>query len=334
MIISPIRDDAGELLGFVRVGRDLTEQREQEQLVQRQRDEILELSTPVIQVWDKVLVLPVIGTLDSARAARLTESLLERIAADQAEVVILDVSGVPAIDTDVAQHLLKTVEAARLMGTDEHPQRRPAGDRAGHRPPRHRPGQPAQPHQPQGRPAAGAGLVGAAPIGPGGGRCVTRCRSCGWATTCSSRCRATWTTRTVEQIEQEVTREVARTQANGALIDVSGLAVVDSFVARVLARLVAMIRLLGRGGHDRRHPAGRGDHAGRAGRAAWDTSTPRSTPNRAWPGCVDDAMSRHTDVDDAPDAVAPTRIVPSRRSPTCCGSARRCGPRPRTPGWA
>ena len=115
--LSPIRDSTGELLGYVKVARDLSERREQEQLVQRQRDEILELSTPVIQVWDKILVLPVIGTLDSLRAARLTDGLLERIARDQAEVVILDISGVPAIDTDVAQHLLKTVEAARLMGT-------------------------------------------------------------------------------------------------------------------------------------------------------------------------------------------------------------------------
>jgi rsbT co-antagonist protein RsbR len=118
VVLSPIRDDAtGDLLGYVKVARDLTERREQEQLVQRQRDEILELSTPVIQVWDKVLVLPIIGTLDSVRASRLTDSLLERIGKDQAEVAILDISGAPAIDTDVAQHLLKTVEAARLMGT-------------------------------------------------------------------------------------------------------------------------------------------------------------------------------------------------------------------------
>jgi anti-anti-sigma regulatory factor len=116
VVLTPIRDTAGQLIGFVKVARDLTERREQEQLVARQRDEILELSTPVIQVWDKILVLPVIGTLDSLRAARLTDGLLERIALDQAEVVILDISGVPAIDTDVAQHLLKTVEAARLMG--------------------------------------------------------------------------------------------------------------------------------------------------------------------------------------------------------------------------
>jgi rsbT co-antagonist protein RsbR len=115
--INTIRDDTGALLGFVQISRDLTEKRDQEKLVQRQRDEILELSTPVIQVWDNVLVLPIIGTLDSLRASRLTESLLDGIAREQAEVVILDISGVPAIDTDVAQHLLKTVEAARLMGS-------------------------------------------------------------------------------------------------------------------------------------------------------------------------------------------------------------------------
>jgi rsbT co-antagonist protein RsbR len=117
VVLAPILDADGLVEGFVKVARDLSERREQEQLVQRQRDEILELSTPVIQVWDKVLVLPIIGTLDSLRAARLTESLLQRVSLDQAEVVILDISGVPAIDTDVAQHLLKTVEAARLMGT-------------------------------------------------------------------------------------------------------------------------------------------------------------------------------------------------------------------------
>jgi rsbT co-antagonist protein RsbR len=117
MVMTTIRDPAGEVTGFVRVGRDLTDQRERDRMLQRQRDEILELSTPVIQVWDKVLVMPIIGTLDSVRASRLTESLLERIVRQQAEVVILDISGVPTIDTDVAQHLLRTVEAARLMGT-------------------------------------------------------------------------------------------------------------------------------------------------------------------------------------------------------------------------
>ncbi len=117
VILAPIRDDTGEVTGFVKVTRDESEQREQEVRLQRQRDEILELSTPVIQVWDKVLVLPIIGTLDSQRAARLTESLLEKIAESQGEIIILEVSGVPTIDTQVGQHLLKTVQAAALMGT-------------------------------------------------------------------------------------------------------------------------------------------------------------------------------------------------------------------------
>ena len=112
--LSPLDTEAGTLV--CAAVRDVTERREQAERLRRQRDEILELSTPVIQVWDKVLALPIIGTLDSGRAARLTESLLEKIAELQAEVVILDISGVPTVDTLVAQHLLKTVQAADLMG--------------------------------------------------------------------------------------------------------------------------------------------------------------------------------------------------------------------------
>lgn len=97
---------------------DISERVDRENLLARQRDEILELSTPVMQVWDKVLALPIIGTLDSQRATRLTENLLQKIAEDEAEFVILDISGVPTIDSQVAQNLLKTVQGARLMGAD------------------------------------------------------------------------------------------------------------------------------------------------------------------------------------------------------------------------
>ncbi|MBD0843018.1 PAS domain S-box protein [Streptomyces sp. TRM68416] len=113
--LSPLQTAEGRLVAAAI--RDVTERRETEQRLQRQRDEILELSTPVIQVWDKILALPIIGTLDTLRATRLTEGLLEKIAQTQAEVAILDISGVPTIDTQVAQHLLKTVQAAALMGT-------------------------------------------------------------------------------------------------------------------------------------------------------------------------------------------------------------------------
>lgn len=114
--LSPLETAEGRLVAAAI--RDVTERRETERRLQRQRDEIMELSTPVIQVWDKILVLPIIGTLDTLRATRLTEGLLEKIAQTQSEVAILDISGVPTIDTQVAQHLLKTVQAAALMGTE------------------------------------------------------------------------------------------------------------------------------------------------------------------------------------------------------------------------
>jgi PAS domain S-box-containing protein len=96
--------------------RDVTERRDYERRLRRQHEEILELSTPVIQVWDKVLTLPIVGTLDSFRASRLTDNLLMRIGEIRAKVVIFDLSGVPTMDTKVAQHLLQTVQAAALMG--------------------------------------------------------------------------------------------------------------------------------------------------------------------------------------------------------------------------
>ncbi len=93
-------------------------QKGREEVILRQQEELLELSTPVIQLWDGVLALPLIGTLDSARTQTVMESLLERIVTSGAEVAIIDITGVPTVDTLVAQHLIKTVSAARLMGAD------------------------------------------------------------------------------------------------------------------------------------------------------------------------------------------------------------------------
>jgi rsbT co-antagonist protein RsbR len=93
-------------------------QKGREEVIRRQQEELLELSTPVIQLWDSILALPLIGTLDSARTQTVMESLLERIVTSSAEVAIIDITGVPTVDTLVAQHLIKTVSAARLMGAD------------------------------------------------------------------------------------------------------------------------------------------------------------------------------------------------------------------------
>ncbi|HZY53996.1 MAG TPA: STAS domain-containing protein [Reyranella sp.] len=93
-------------------------QRTREELIARQREEIEELSTPVVKLWDGVLALPLIGTLDSARTQVVMQNLLESIVREGAEIAILDITGVPTVDTLVAQHLLKTISAARLMGAD------------------------------------------------------------------------------------------------------------------------------------------------------------------------------------------------------------------------
>jgi rsbT co-antagonist protein RsbR len=93
-------------------------QKSREEVIQRQQQEMLELSTPVVKLWDSILALPLIGTLDSARTQVVMENLLQRIVETGSEVAILDITGVPTVDTLVAQHLIKTVTAARLMGAD------------------------------------------------------------------------------------------------------------------------------------------------------------------------------------------------------------------------
>jgi rsbT co-antagonist protein RsbR len=89
-----------------------------EEVIGRQQTELLELSTPVVKLWDGILALPMIGTLDSARTQIVMESLLQKIVETESQIAIIDITGVPTVDTLVAQHLLKTVTAIRLMGAD------------------------------------------------------------------------------------------------------------------------------------------------------------------------------------------------------------------------
>jgi rsbT co-antagonist protein RsbR len=93
-------------------------QRSRNQIVARQQQELLELSTPVIRLWKGVLALPLVGTLDSMRAQVVMENILQMIVDTGATIAIIDITGVPLVDTLVAQHLMKTVAAARLMGAD------------------------------------------------------------------------------------------------------------------------------------------------------------------------------------------------------------------------
>lgn len=93
-------------------------QKSRESVILRQQEEMMELSTPVVKLWDGVLALPIIGTLDSSRTQTIMESLLQRIVETGSELAIIDITGVPTVDTLTAQHLLKTVTAARLMGAE------------------------------------------------------------------------------------------------------------------------------------------------------------------------------------------------------------------------
>lgn len=109
---------ASELLDRLGMVTVRTFQKTREDIIHRQQQDLLELSTPVVKLWDGVLALPMIGTLDSARTQIVMESLLQRIVETGSEMAIIDITGVPTVDTLVAQHLIKTVTAIRLMGAD------------------------------------------------------------------------------------------------------------------------------------------------------------------------------------------------------------------------
>ena len=93
-------------------------QRSREAIIERQQQDVLELSTPVVELWDGILGLPLIGTLDSRRTRQVMETLLQRIADTESSVAIIDISGVPTVDTLTAQYLTRTAAAVRLMGAD------------------------------------------------------------------------------------------------------------------------------------------------------------------------------------------------------------------------
>jgi PAS domain S-box-containing protein len=97
---------------------DISERKRLEDLIKRQHEDLMELSTPVIHLWDGILVLPIVGTLDSERSRVMVEQLLQALADSGSGIAIVDISGVPTVDTLVAQHLMKAIDATRLMGAE------------------------------------------------------------------------------------------------------------------------------------------------------------------------------------------------------------------------
>ena len=116
VVISVLRDQKGNVRGFAKVTRDLTERKQAEERIQQQSKEIMDLSTPVMQVWQGVVVAPLIGSLDSQRTQQFMERLLDRIVETNSPVALVDIMGVPTVDTQTAQHLIETVSAVRLLG--------------------------------------------------------------------------------------------------------------------------------------------------------------------------------------------------------------------------
>ena len=119
VVVTALRDETGRLLGFGKLTRDLSERRLAEEQLKKQALEILEMATvPVVQVWEGIVLVPIIGTLNSERTQQLMEKLLHRVAETNSSIALLDITGVPTIDTQIAQHLIETISAVRLLGAE------------------------------------------------------------------------------------------------------------------------------------------------------------------------------------------------------------------------
>ena len=115
--ISPVKDTAGEIVGAATIARDVTEFKRIQEKIAQMANAIMELSTPVVQVWPGVVVAPIIGILDTQRTQQIMERLLKHIVDTRSRVALLDITGVPTIDTANAQHLIDTVKAVKLLGS-------------------------------------------------------------------------------------------------------------------------------------------------------------------------------------------------------------------------
>ncbi len=115
-LAAPLRDADGNIVGGLEYALDITEQVRYEERLREQSRTIREISTPAIQLWDGVVTMPVVGVVDSARAKQMMDSMLAKIAETSCKVIILDIQGVAAVDTAVANHLIKITKATRLMG--------------------------------------------------------------------------------------------------------------------------------------------------------------------------------------------------------------------------
>jgi anti-anti-sigma regulatory factor len=274
---------------------------ERERVIHEQQEAMRELSTPVLQLRDRLLILPIIGVLDSARARQLTEQLLAAIRDNRATVVVIDITGVATIDATVANHLVQTVEASRLMGAStiltglsseiaqtlvdlgvDLGMMKTVGDLQGGLEEAERLAGYRGAEDDGGR--RRRDLARAADVGsdPPTGRLPDRLRPVG-----------PLRQRGVE-LRHELAELVGRHRSRGIVIDVAALDVIDSFVARALRSIVLTAQLRGADDRHRRHPARRRDRDGAV------PAEPGAAARRARPGRGDGA-ARSPDRGDAED---------------------------------
>ena len=119
VVLTGLRDDKGNLRGYGKVTRDMTERKQADERLRQQNKDVMEMATvPVVQVWEGILMVPLIGMLDSSRTQQLMERLLHRLTESGSQVALVDITGVPTIDTQTAQHLIETIKAVRYIGAD------------------------------------------------------------------------------------------------------------------------------------------------------------------------------------------------------------------------
>lgn len=119
VVITALRDAQGNLKGFGKITRDATQRKQADERLRQQNREVMEMATvPVVQVWEGILLVPLIGTLDSSRTQQMMERLLHRLTETSSQVALVDITGVPTIDTQTAQHLIETIKAVRYIGAE------------------------------------------------------------------------------------------------------------------------------------------------------------------------------------------------------------------------
>ena len=245
-----------------------------EELISRQQQELLELSTPVVKLWDGILALPIIGTLDSARTQVVMEELLQTVVATNSKFAIIDITGVPTVDTLVAQHLLKTITAARLMGAEciisgVRPQiaqtivhlginledvitKAKLADAF------------ALALQRSGRTVVRTSATRRIPQ-PAGRNEMERIPILRMGPFLLITIQVDMHDKLAMQLQDDVTERISDWGSAGVLIDISSLEIVDSFIGRMLANIAAMSQGFRGGDGGGRHAARRSNHPGRVG---------------------------------------------------------------------